>query len=629
MKRIVSNNGNLWLEIDGKTIAPIAYMSYLPARADYEKFRALGYNLFSACIYMGDKPVNEISGVKPFAENIWRSRESFDFSPLDRVVKQALGDEYSGYLLLRVNINTPSWWREENPDEVVVLGNGKKVMQSSFSEKWIRDATLFFNKLKEHIETSTYAENIIAWQIGAMNTEEWIAPVDDGFESDFSPCAQKAFAAWCENRYATLSALNGAWDTKWTDFSKIQIPSMERRAEYNKDPIVDTQRHAWVIDYYRCLNESYAVAIERLCAYVKSIFNGDILVGTFYGYIGQLGVNYGHCALSRLLHSKHIDFFASPFAYTAGRKTADDWFYHSAMQSCKDAGKLWFMEADIRTWKTKALCEVAPEIVDKDNERMKLPVWFGADTEKESLWHLVRAFGKVLTSGNAFWWFDMWGGWYDTPAMLRFMDEARKAYGLAMQERMQSVGEVAVVLDENAAFGMNIRYGGQACYQQLVWLSFAGAPYDLYLKGDAVVSVLQKYKCVIYLAPFALTAQDEKDIKALDERGISVVLTAKAYDIAGERVYAPRKVLNEEELRVYYERAGVHTYIEKTGLVFANERFICITAADDGEYELRMPCDCQLSEVFGQERYQTHDCKIVLSMQRNETKLFTVVRSDK
>ena len=167
MKTVVSKNKNLIFNVDGKDVAPVAYMSYLPALASYQEFHGLGYELFSACIYLGGMPVNELSGIHAFEPPIWKSRDVYDFSVVDNVVRRALGDVPKGYLMLRVNVNVPRWWREENPDELVELSNGKKLMQSSFSKKWIKDIQVYFDRLKAHIESSAYAKNVIAWQIAS------------------------------------------------------------------------------------------------------------------------------------------------------------------------------------------------------------------------------------------------------------------------------------------------------------------------------------------------------------------------------------------------------------------------------------------------------------------------------
>ena len=626
MKKVVYKNGNPIFQVDGKDIAPVAYMSYLPTLANYREFHSLGYELFGACIYLGDMPINELSGIRPFEQAIWTSREVYDFSVVDRVVQRALGDVPKGYLLLRINVNVPSWWRKENPDELVLCSDGKTWMQSSFSEKWITDVKTFFDKLKAHIEQSSYAQNVIAWQIAAMNTEEWIAPAYEGEEPDFSICARKGFAAWCKEKYTAIAALNRAWNTQYSGFSEVEIPGKEQRAKHGEKELADIREHAQTVDWYRCFNDSYASAIKRLAAYVKQIFNNDIFVGCFYGYVGQLGCYTGHCAFSGVLNSPYVDFFASPCAYTEERKTARDWFYHSAMQSCARAGKLWFLEGDIRTCQTKSLHESMPSLVEKDNARMNMRVWFGPQTEEESLWNLTRAFAKFLTSGNAYWWFDMWGGWYNTPKMLRFMRESRDVYISAMEEVIPSASEVAVVLDQDASYGMSRAYYGKTYFLQLMWLGDAGAPYDLYLKGDFLAEDLKKYKCVLYLAPLERTQKDRDILSQLEEAGITVILTGKEYGISGKNLHSVQNSLSEEELRVYYQKAGVHIYLDKTGLLYANERFVCITAAEEGEYTLTMPKDCTLYGVFDKENYRTQSRAVKIPFRKNQSKLFVVKR---
>ena len=99
----------------------------------------------------------------------------------------------------------------------------------------------------------------------------------------------------------------------------------------------------------------------------------------------------------------------------------------------------------------------------------------GPRTEEESIWHLTRAFEKVFISRNAYWWFDMWGGWYNTPNMLDFMKTSRDVYVSAMQEQTESIVEVAVVLDQEASYGMSKAYCAKTYYQQLMWLGDAVA----------------------------------------------------------------------------------------------------------------------------------------------------------
>ena len=610
MKRIIRENGRLIMDVDGKKIFPIAYMSYLPQYADYAGFEKIGYNLFSACIYMGGTPANETSGIKPLGKAIWTTPNTYDFSSVEETLRYVLGDNPSGYVLLRINVNTPYWWREENPDEITLMENGTRIMQSVFSRKWIADVKTFFNKLKEYLDGSKYRDNVIAWQIGGMQTEEWIAPIiwgKDFAESDFSKPAQKAFGEWCKEKYHTVSAMNKNFHSHYESFDQVAIPNREKRDRRELELLVDKETNAEVIAYYRFFSESYAKAISTLCKHVKQIFCGNLFVGCFYGYIGQLDCRFGHSAIKTLLQCDEIDFFASPFTYVENMKTPRDWFFHSAMKTCDSVNKLWFMEADIRTCETKGLYDYPENYVDRDNERMSGEIWFGPKTEEESIWNLQRTFAKVLTAGTAFWWFDMWGGWYKTDNMMQFMQKALVEYH-DCKRPFQSASEIAVILDQESSYGLNTRCFREKVYNCLLELGSIGAPHDLYLKGLVSKEQLESYKLVLYIAPYELTLDDNELIKALSNSG-KLVVTSVAVD----------------KLQEYCKQAEVHIYSDKTSVVYANNQYLCILAAKDDSYTLAMQQDCALQCFLTDEIYYTKDKKLTMSLRKNESKFFRIL----
>lgn len=611
MKRIIRENGRLIMDVDGKKIFPIAYMSYLPQYADYAGFEKVGYNLFSACIYMGGTPANETSGIRPLGRSIWTAPNTYDFSSVEETLRYTLGDNPSGYVLLRINVNTPYWWREENPEELTLMENGATVMQSVFSEKWIADVKTFFERLKEYLDGSKYRDNVIAWQIGGMQTEEWLAPIfwgNDYAESDFSKVAQRAFAAWCEEKYHTVAVMNEKFHSNYESFAEIAIPSREKRDRREIEPIVDREVNAEVTEYYRFFSASYAKAISALCRYVKQIFNRDMFVGCFYGYIGQLDCRFGHSAIKTLLQCDEIDFFASPFTYVENMKTPRDWFFHSAMKTCDSVNKLWFMEADIRTSETKGLFVYPENYCDTDNERMNGSIWFGPETEEESIWNLQRTFAKVLTAGTAFWWFDMWGGWYKTDNMMRFMQKALETYHNC-DIPFESVSEIAVILDQESSYGLNTRCFRERVYNCLLQLGSVGAPHDVYLKGMVSKEQLQGYKLVLYLAPYELSLEDCEIIQTLSKSGVNVLTEVAA-----------------DKLREYCIQSGVHLYSDKENVVYANNQYICILAAEEGEHTLVMKKDCVLQSFLTGEIYRTQDKKLTLSLCKNESRLFKIIQ---
>ena len=281
MKKIVEKNNRLFIEIDGKEIEPIAYVSYLPRYADYADFAKLGYNLFSVCSYMGDLPINLVSGIRPLEEGLWKARDVYDFSPLERTLKIALEGNENAYILLRMNVNVPHWWVQENPDESTLLEDGTILNQSVFSKKWFEDVGKFFVKLKEFLDGSKYKDNVIAIQVGAMNTEEWLAPSTGECDSDFSRCATLAFIDYCKNKYKSVSNLNRGWRVNYESFNEITVPSGAERKNRNKYPIINETKEKRVNDWHRCINEAYAFAIETLLKKLRALYGNEMLLGCF------------------------------------------------------------------------------------------------------------------------------------------------------------------------------------------------------------------------------------------------------------------------------------------------------------------------------------------------------------
>ena len=356
------------------------------------------------------------------------------------------------------------------------------------------------------------------------------------------------------------------------------------------------------MDYIRFFSEGRAQVIKELCALVKEETKGELLVGVFYGYFAQLPCEFGHSAISMLLHDENIDFFASPFAYISCRQTAEDWIYHSIMDSTTLAGKVWFIEADVRTCYTKALYETHPELMDGERtvKHFQAPTWFGPKTEDESVWVMLRSFAKVLCSGHSFWWFDMWGQWYNSPTLMELVRRCRVLYERGFGERKNS--ELAVILDEESSYGVSEEYYHTLSLKQLVELGFVGAPYDMYSIQDAE-RIKSQYKTLLYIAPTKGNFRGN-------------VLVAN-----GERAEGGDG-FTAEEIRSVLQKAGGHVFSEGN-IVYANTRFVCVTAAKEGEVRLSMPKHCKLQAFTDGKIYEGQEFSFLFAY--NQTELFEVL----
>ena len=589
--QVIKKNENLIIRVNGEEVLPAAYMSYLEESADYEGFKKAGYNLFCACVYMGDGTINEISGVRPFNDHVWKSRENYDFAPVYNSVKKIVGDgKEKAYVMLRVNLNAPIWWREEHPEERTVLSDGKAYMQSIFSAKWLEDVKRFLEKLCEYIQTCEFSKNIIALQVAGMQTEEWLALRTATGCFDYSFPAKNSYSLWVENKYK--NGLNA------------YLPTLDELKGRHHGAVLDGEKYSNLIDYVQFFNEGYASAIKALCAHVKKITRGNLLVGVFYGYVG-VPSDFGQHAISPLFADKNIDFFASPFAYVDARQGAKDWFFQGVMDSCRLAGKIWFMEADVRTCLTKALPHTNPRLMagEETVAYFQHPVFSGPTTEQESLWTILRAFAKCLCANSAFWWFDMWGGWYRSQRMMSWLSRIRSEYGRAALQPMKKTSELAVFFDEEAGRVVSEEYYNQGVNHQLVQLGFVGAPHDIYLTTDFDKIDKTQYKAYLYM----LSKDSEK--------------RANVLVCNGERI-EKEGGFTAEEVALFLRKAGGHVFSEGN-IVYANARFVSLTATKAGEVKLAVPKTCKLKAFSDASVYEGKE--FAFSFAYNQTELFEVV----
>ena len=589
--KIIQRKNNLILWANGEEILPAAYMSYLEQNADYEGFKRAGYRLFCACVYMGDCSINEVSNVRPFNDHVWKARGCYDFAPVYNSVKSIVGKgEQKAYVMLRVNLNAPKWWREENPEELTKLSDGKRYMQSIFSNKWLADAKLFLDKLCAYVRGCEFAENIIAIQVAGMQTEEWLALRTATGSFDYSAPALAAYIAWQEDRQKkTVNA---------------HLPTLEELDGRHEASLVNEEKYRNLTQYLQFFNEGYAGAIKALCSHVKEVTRGELLVGVFYGYIG-VPCDFGQHAISMLLADKNIDFFASPFSYVNQRQGAVDWFFQGVVDSCRLAGKLWFIEADVRTHKTQPLFETNPSLMagEQTVAYFKNPVFAGPKCEKESLWVLLRAFAKVLCSKTAFWWFDMWGGWYRSIEMMSYLQKMGAWYEKALAEPMEKSSELALLFEEDAGRFVSEEYYYQAVNEQLIQLGFVGAPHDIYLTKDIEKVEKTQYKAYLY----ALS----KDTK---ERKNVLICDGKRQEKTG--------CFTAQEISAFLQEAGGHVFSEGN-IVYANSRYVSLTATKEGACKLTMPKACKLQAFSDGKIYEGKE--FIFNLAYNQTELFEVL----
>ena len=581
----VKNHNGVPSLFDRGTPFPAAgYMTYLPERGCYEAFARAGYRLFSLPVFFAGKSFSTPKSVRPFGKGIFDRRDRPDFGIFDDLVRRVLSAAPDARLLPRVNVSLPDWWLADHPDCADATG----AHESLFSAEAAQASADLLRQFIAHVNESPYAGQVIGYHLAGGNTEEWFH-----FDRELPLCAaaKNGFQRYLAAHAPELDAYGSP------DLSLLR----------GAGPFHGSEPLSLYLAY---VSEAVTEHIGCLARAAKEASYGKAVVGVFYGYSLEVtSPLFGTHALTRLLSCGDIDFVCSPNSYIGCRDPGCDWTEMYPAASVRLHGKLCFQECDIRTHLTKPLAVCAPEY---DPEyALNAPIWNGLPDKKAALHQIRKSFCRQLIGGNAFWWFDMWGGWYDDDEIMAEMAAYRRICGEALRcEDRSSVSEIAVFTDETAYRYMTECALRNAAFDQRKALGLLGAPFDIYDVAD-FSAVYMRYKVVVILAG--------KETDTLRDAVLSCEKTHTPYLVNSER----KPTFSVGELREFCRHHGVHIYCDSNDIVYVNTHYCAVCAVSGGVRELRFKKDVTLAQLLG--GTQTFRGRTVrFDMDAQETVLFRI-----
>ena len=583
----VKNYGGVpTLFVNGKAYPSAAYMTYLEKFNDYQSFVNAGYTMFSVPVLFSGRWISVTDGFTPFKKGIFDEKGKPDFSLFDEAIEKILAVCPDAYIFPRVNISMPVWWEEENPDDVNIKNDGTSCRESFYSEKWRTDVNEMLRQFVRYVNSSKYASHIVGYQIAGGNTEEWF---HFDMNAGFCKNAEKGFNSFLEKYYPE------------SDFRGLpDISLLNRKSNYH-----NSEHLARYLEY---ANFATADSICYLAHTVKEETGDNVVVGTFYGY--SLEVNdslHGTHALKLILEDKNIDFICSPNSYIGIRNQNIDWTEMYPADSVRLHGKMCFQECDIRTHLTVPLCEKDPST--DPNGNLTAPIWQGLDSEEDSINAIKKSFCRQLIKGNGFWWFDMWGGWYNDKDIMNEMANFKKIYSQSVKKANRtSTAEVAVFVDEDSYKYMASGSLRDAAFSQRVALGHMGASYDMYDVYD-FESVYRNYRTVIFLSG-TKTEYLKKAVAVCRKDKVAYLVSTSL-----------KKNFTEKELRAFLKVNGVHLYCETGDIIYVNDNYLAVCAVGDGDKCIKLKSKRTVAPVFesGKEFYTD---TINVSMKKGEVVLF-------
>ncbi len=440
----------------------------------------------------------------------------FNFSSFRDRLQQVIDADPEARFHLRVHLEMPAWWQTLHPEECELLSDGRQACQSFASKLWRAQAKEFLIALVAHVREVGLFERVIAYQVGAGHTGEWVKGEGSMASvcGDYSRPMQEHFREWLRKTYqGDTRRLQTAWAMPGITFDTAEAPPAEKQLHTSQPCFRDPQREQWVIDYYRCLAELCGGLVIDFCTTVKEATQGQALAGAFFGYLMELAWNAGffgeglespystyqrsgHLGLRQVLHSPMVDFLVSPYSY-GFRGIGGEGPSMLPSESVRLHGKLYIFEEDSRT-----------HLTWHDH-----PNYGKTNTLADSIAVLKRNFAYVLTHGQGIWW--LAGGGPTTPhielsqqpAFRPLLKRFQELGTFALQLDRNPQAEIAVLLDDESFFYESVlnELDLPLIFQQRLWgLPRLGAPCDTYLLQDLIESRLPPYKLYIFLNAFQL-----------------------------------------------------------------------------------------------------------------------------
>ena len=529
---VAEHNGLPTLMIDGKPHAATPFTTYVPRQKYFEQFSAAGTDIFCPMVNVGSEPYWHTTPV-------WVGERVWDYSEFEETVGMILAANPDALLMPRIHIAEPEWWRQKYPDDLVVFDDGQRRTTSRFhpyrlwpakksrrhgtiaSGRWRRDLGMSLRRLLRHIHESDYAQNIVGYKINGLNTEEWYYFLPFGREGqpgsqlgDYSQPNLERFRGWLKKKYGSNKSLRAAWNQEDVTLNSATIPTIAQRAAgQDERPFRDPSREMNVIDFYQFYNELIPETIDFFAGIIKKETQGRKAVGTFYAYLFEFSGRYdtGHMAVEKLLQSDNIDFISVTASYGKRLLGGGGSILRSPHTSLRLHGKLWKEDNDTVSF---LFPKVSRQIGDNEWERSKV-VFAATDTPEQSRWIYLRGAGFALGNGVDQVMFDLHGGYFDDPRLMAAVAEINTMSNRSASHDRTSVAEVLVVADEVSTFytTMNCALLRQNLYDPPYRMIKMGTPYDCIYVNDLSIVDMSRYKLVIFLNAFHLTADQRAVIK--------------------------------------------------------------------------------------------------------------------
>ncbi len=521
------------LFIDGKESFPGFYLgqAWKGERSQVRDFQEAGVHVVLIPYVLGRGVYGDFG--------VWSGPDKTDFAEVDDLLWRVLRADPNAYIMFYLVTDPyPSWGAENNLNDVVTDQFGNKVIvdmhflrwdekklgpqqtpgkayverygYSYVSERLRRDTGEVLRQFDQHIKNSLAGKAVIGYHVIGGNDGQMFEWSDFGGDrlSDYSPANLQAFRVWLQAKYKTNAALQKAWSNPRATFETAAIPVAERRS--TERLFLNEPEDGDIADLNRFRSEGIADTLGGYAKVLRQSHGTPIILGTYYA--GPNASVRSHRATGYLLEKKNFDYLTSVLTYNEIRLPGGPGKAHQAWGSLLLHGTFGLSEEDFRSWKSSFYTPENSFYVGR------------VETAEESNAMIRRDTGAMLAQGQGVWWYDMSGGWFNDPSIMRAVKESVRGFRADLKDEELPRAEVAIFIDEESSTrlaskdAVTLEYN--ALNKQIVQLNSSGVPYHIYLQSDLTNPKLPtNYKLYVFLNAYQILPEQQIALQKLKRGG--------------------------------------------------------------------------------------------------------------
>lgn len=583
-----------------------AYRSFRRELETVRRFYETGVRQF--CVF----PANTTNSLgQPYVEYPpnWIFFDTYEFEHVDRQIADLLSVAPEAELLCMIDLNSPNWLVRQLMQTLADSTLG--LTNALTTERWRVETGKYLRALIAHIET-VWPRRVRAYILACGMTDEWM---------DYSKGCElagkrSAYRRWCAER---------------GEQEPDSIPDLAHR--FRSDPplfLRDPEKDAESLRYWRFISECVADGIGAFVAETRKRIPEETALGVFYGYILQLTrarlVQCGHLAYEKVCEIPGLDFLISPGCYY-DREMGGGAGFMAPNGTLHLHGKNAFHEIDHGT--STANYQLRSGI--------RLQWMKGWPDEAADVAGIRREFCRSLFHGASLWWFDMWGGYYESGRLVEEIGTFQKIHDRLADVRREPEAQIAVIVDPESALYVDDEAPETIAEEMMPLLLRAcnrcGAPYRVFSFRDIPhIEEPDAYRLVLLPGLFELSEEKERILRKWILKGDRTVVwlygaalfdgrrktPSRMRELTGfqqedstttERkmenwtsVFLPdSRSLTPEKLRSLAEKAGVHFYTDLLCPVWASRDLLMIHTAESGRQTIRLRRPAGIRMLLGRD----------------------------